>query len=73
MYINIAVHYLRQKQAVYVREAFQDAIQKLVDHPDLDLEADPCTVRVWTSSIVSRSKKVPLDIRGKNQTRRNEV
>ncbi len=56
MYINIAVHYLRQKQAVYVREAFQDAIQKLVDHPDLDLEADPCAVRVWTSSIVSRSK-----------------
>ncbi|KAK0491012.1 ras GTPase-activating protein [Armillaria novae-zelandiae] len=44
MYINIAVHYLRQKQAVYVREAFQDAIQKLVDHPDLDLEADPCTI-----------------------------
>jgi Ras GTPase-activating-like protein IQGAP2/3 len=44
MYINIAVHYVRPKQRIYAREAFQTIIREVVDSKELDLEADPSVV-----------------------------
>ena len=45
IYLNIAVHYIRPKQSIFAREAFQTIIKEVVDSTDLDLEADPCLVR----------------------------
>ena len=49
MYINIAVHYVRPKQASYVRDTFQALIYDMLSQEDLDLEADPCQVRFGVS------------------------
>lgn len=45
IYLNIAVHYIRPKQSIFAREAFQTIIREVIDSSDLDLEADPCLVR----------------------------
>lgn len=47
MYINIALHYVRSKQTVYVREVFQHVIQQLIAKDDLSLEVDPVVVSVY--------------------------
>jgi Ras GTPase-activating-like protein IQGAP2/3 len=44
MYINIAVHYVRPKQSIFVREALQTVVCEVVGSNDLDLEADPSLV-----------------------------
>ncbi|KZT24523.1 ras GTPase-activating protein [Neolentinus lepideus HHB14362 ss-1] len=44
MYINIAVHYARSKQIVYVRETLQSLIRDVINADDLNLEADPCVI-----------------------------
>jgi Ras GTPase-activating-like protein IQGAP2/3 len=44
MYINVAVHYVRPKQIVYVRDTLQAIIREVVDSKDLDLEVDPSQV-----------------------------
>jgi Ras GTPase-activating-like protein IQGAP2/3 len=41
VYINIALHYLRPKQTVHVRETLQPLIRDVISAEDLDLEADP--------------------------------
>jgi Ras GTPase-activating-like protein IQGAP2/3 len=41
MYINIALHYIRPKQTVHVRETLQPLIRDVIATEDLDLEADP--------------------------------
>ncbi|KAI0068683.1 hypothetical protein BV25DRAFT_1792222 [Artomyces pyxidatus] len=41
VYINIAVHYIRPKQTMHVRETFQPLIRQVVDTDNLDLEVDP--------------------------------
>jgi Ras GTPase-activating-like protein IQGAP2/3 len=41
MYINIALHYIRPKQTIHVRETLQPLIRDVIDTEDLDLEADP--------------------------------
>ena len=41
MYINIALHYIRPKQTVHVRETLQSLIRDIIATEDLDLEADP--------------------------------
>ena len=41
MYINIALHYIRPKQTVHVRETLQPLIRDVISAEDLDLEADP--------------------------------
>ncbi|KAF7301657.1 RAS GTPase-activating protein [Mycena indigotica] len=51
VYLNIAVPYLRRKQAAYVRETFQQIIMKVVDpesfgEPPLDLEIDPSKIHL---------------------------
>jgi Ras GTPase-activating-like protein IQGAP2/3 len=46
MYINVALHYLRPKQALYARETFLEIVREVVDAIDLDLEPDPCQVCV---------------------------
>ncbi|EPQ59223.1 hypothetical protein GLOTRDRAFT_34245 [Gloeophyllum trabeum ATCC 11539] len=48
MYINIAVHYIRAKQVVYVREILQSLIREIVNSDDLNLEVD--------ASIIYRSR-----------------
>lgn len=45
MYMNIAVHYVRRKQVIYVRDTLQAVIREVIDTEDLDLEADPSLVR----------------------------
>lgn len=45
MYMNIAVHYVRRKQVIYVRDTLQAVIREVIDAEDLDLEADPSLVR----------------------------
>lgn len=45
IYLNIAVHYIRPKQSIFARVAFQTIIREFIDSIDLDLEADPCLVR----------------------------
>jgi Ras GTPase-activating-like protein IQGAP2/3 len=44
MYINIAVQYIRPKQAFYIRETLQKIILDIVASDDLDLEVDPTVV-----------------------------
>ncbi|KAI0254740.1 hypothetical protein BJV78DRAFT_1120741 [Lactifluus subvellereus] len=41
MYINIALHYIRPKQTVHVREALQPLLRDVIATEDLDLEVDP--------------------------------
>ena len=41
VYINIALHYIRPKQTVHVRETLQPLIRDVITAEDLDLEADP--------------------------------
>ncbi|KAJ8482250.1 hypothetical protein ONZ45_g15020 [Pleurotus djamor] len=43
-YINIALHYMRSKHAVYVRDALKTVIQDVIQTDDLDLEADPSII-----------------------------
>lgn len=40
-YINIALHYIRPKQTVHIRETLQPLIRDVVATDDLDLEVDP--------------------------------
>jgi len=44
MYINVALRYVRPKQAVYVRDALQDLIREIVEDDQLDLETNPAEV-----------------------------
>lgn len=44
MYISVAVHYVRPKQVIYVRDALQAAILEVINQRDLDLETDPLIV-----------------------------
>jgi Ras GTPase-activating-like protein IQGAP2/3 len=46
VYINIALHYIRPKQTVHVRETLQPLIRDVVNTEDLDLEVDPKQVTV---------------------------
>jgi hypothetical protein len=46
LYLNVAMHYIRPKQLVYVREALQSVICEVVSTDDLDLETDPSLVRI---------------------------
>ncbi|KAI0307116.1 hypothetical protein B0F90DRAFT_1622592 [Multifurca ochricompacta] len=41
VYINIALHYIRPKQTVHLRETLQPLIRDVVGTEDLDLEVDP--------------------------------
>ncbi len=41
VYINIALHYIRPKQTVHIRETLQPLIRDVVTTEDLDLEVDP--------------------------------
>ena len=41
VYINIAIHYIRPKQTVHIRETLQPLIRDVVTTEDLDLEVDP--------------------------------
>jgi hypothetical protein len=42
--MNIAVTYVRSKQAIYVKECLQRAILEVIGQEDLDLEVDPVAV-----------------------------
>lgn len=58
MYIDVAVHYLRPKQVVYIREALQGIIREVIEQDELDLETDPCVVscnrnRTWQNLTIS--------------------
>lgn len=55
MYINIALHYARPKQASYVRETFQAHVRDMTAKVDLDLEADPC--QIYRSKIDMEERK----------------
>jgi len=44
MYIHVAVHYIRPKQATHVREVLQPIVREVVSADDLDLEVDPVLV-----------------------------
>ena len=44
MYLNVAVHYLRSKQATYVREVFRPVLKDVIESDDLNLEVDPVIV-----------------------------
>ncbi|EAU84770.2 IQ domain-containing protein-containing RasGAP [Coprinopsis cinerea okayama7 len=44
LYLNVAVHYLRSKQATFVREAFQGVLKEVINADDLDLEVDPSII-----------------------------
>ena len=46
MYLNVALHYVRPKQTVFVRETLATVIKNIVNEEDLDLETDPVVVRV---------------------------
>jgi hypothetical protein len=41
MYINIALHYIRPKQTVHIRDTLQPLIRDVIATDDLDLEVDP--------------------------------
>jgi Ras GTPase-activating-like protein IQGAP2/3 len=41
VYINIALHYIRPRQTVHIRETLQPLIRDVVTTEDLDLEVDP--------------------------------
>ena len=49
-FINIAVQYLRPKQTAYIRETLQGVIREVINSEDLDLETDPCVVRISSKS-----------------------
>ena len=46
LYINIALQYVRARQATYVRDTLQGIVRELIETDDLDLEADPSIVRM---------------------------
>jgi len=41
VYISIALHYIRPKQTVHLRDTLQPLIRDVVSTEDLDLEVDP--------------------------------
>ena len=41
VYINVALHYIRPKQTVHIRETLQPLVRDVVTTEDLDLEVDP--------------------------------
>ncbi|CAL1700973.1 unnamed protein product [Somion occarium] len=43
-YINIVVHYVRPKQAGYVKDTLQTIIREVIDSDDVDLETDPSII-----------------------------
>lgn len=53
MYINVAVHYARPKQATYVRDTLQVLIREIIESNDLDLETDPTVVRIFVSRSIT--------------------
>jgi Ras GTPase-activating-like protein IQGAP2/3 len=55
MYINVAMHYLRPKQVLYIRETLQGVISDVVTSDDLDLETDPSVVRIAIILLLSSS------------------
>lgn len=44
MFINVALHYIRQKQAAFIKDTLQEVIKHIVDADELDLETDPVVV-----------------------------
>jgi Ras GTPase-activating-like protein IQGAP2/3 len=49
-YISVAVHYIRPKQAAFVREALQTVIKDVIDADDLDLEVDAAQVCTYATA-----------------------
>ena len=41
VYISIALHYIRPRQTVHIRETLQPLIRDVITTDDLDLEVDP--------------------------------
>lgn len=51
IFIDIAVHYLRPKQVVFIKETVQYVMREVIHQDDLDLETDPCVVRRLVSDF----------------------
>ncbi|KAF7288236.1 RAS GTPase-activating protein [Mycena chlorophos] len=66
VYLNIAVPYLRRKQAAYVRETFKDTITRVVapesvGEPPIDLEVDPSKIHLERGQREDLEAKVQRD------------
>jgi Ras GTPase-activating-like protein IQGAP2/3 len=46
MYTSVALQYVKPKHNVYARDALQAIIREIIESNELDLEADPCLVRL---------------------------
>lgn len=59
LYMGVAIHYVRPKQVVYVRETLQSIIKDLVGEGDeINLETNPSVVRImnkWQRSSADLS------------------
>lgn len=44
MYINVALRYVRPKQAIYIRDSLQNLILEIIEDDQLDLETNPAEV-----------------------------
>ncbi|KAF4574634.1 hypothetical protein EYR36_005982 [Pleurotus pulmonarius] len=63
MYMNIAVHYVRRKQVIYVRDTLQGVIREVIDTEDLDLEADPSLIHRTRIDVEELKSGVPSGVR----------
>ncbi|KAF4602416.1 hypothetical protein EYR40_005623 [Pleurotus pulmonarius] len=63
MYMNIAVHYVRRKQVIYVRDTLQAVIREVIDTEDLDLEADPSLIHRTRIDVEELKSGVPSGVR----------
>lgn len=73
VYINIALHYIRPKQTVHVRETLQPLIRDVLSAEDLDLEADPRQVGPSVNTDFRKLTRTFLDISRSDRRRGNAL
>jgi hypothetical protein len=73
MYINIALHYIRPKQTVHIRDTLQPLIRDVIATDDLDLEVDPKQVTTPYSPVYFELTGPPLDISCSDRRRGNAL
>jgi len=73
MYINIALHYIRPKQTVHIRDTLQPLIRDVIATDDLDLEVDPKQVTTPYSLGLLELTGPSLDISCSDRPRGNAL
>ena len=73
MYINIALHYIRPKQTVHIRDTLQPLIRDVIATDDLDLEVDPKQVTTPYYPVYFELTGSSLDISCSDRRRGNAL